>query len=318
MDQRNEHQVVSRRGMLQVAGGLAITGLAAGTAVSLSGSSTPATLVNDLGATGGGNHTAASRQAFVHPGLLHTEADFKRMRARVHARDQPWRAGWDTLAANAHSQSGWRPNPLVTVVRGGAGENYGTLYNDIAAAYQNAMRWRITGDRAHGDTAREILNAWSATLKTVTGDADRFIAAGIYGYEFANAAEIMRDYRGFRFERFQTMMLDVLFPLNYSFLTNHNGAFITNYWGSWDMLTMASILAIGILCDEHDKVNRAIHYFKHGAGNGSIMHEIPHLVRCQVQPGARRSLHPLHVALRCAGGVVGLADLHRRVPGQPG
>jgi hypothetical protein len=201
------------------------------------------------------------------------------MRAKVRAKDQPWLAGWDKLVANSHSQSTWRPNPLATVVRGGTGENYGTLYNDIAAAYQNALRWKVTGDRANGNAARDILNAWSATLKTVTGSADRFIAAGIYGYEFANAAEIMRGYPGFDLERFKTMMRSVFYPVNNQFLTTHNGAFISNYWGSWDMLTMASILAIGILCDDRPKVHQAIHYFKHGAGNGSIMNAVPHLYR---------------------------------------
>lgn len=29
---------------------------------------------------------------------------------------------------------------MATVVRGGTGENYGSLYNDIHAAYQNALR----------------------------------------------------------------------------------------------------------------------------------------------------------------------------------
>jgi hypothetical protein len=40
---------------------------------------------------------------------------------------------------------------------------------------------------------------------------------------------------------------------------------------------MASILAIGILCDDQAKVNQAITYFKTGAGNGSILHAVPFL-----------------------------------------
>lgn len=215
--------------------------------------------------------------AVVHPGMLHTQSDFDCMRDRVNAGAQPWQAGWDRLVANAHAQSTWTPNPQATVIRGGTGENYGILYNDIAAAYQNALRWKISGSSAHGNKARDILNAWSGTLTAINGNADRYLAAGIYGYEFANAAEIMRGYSGFDIERFKTMMLNVFYPLNDWFLVNHNDACITNYWANWDLCNMNSILAIGILCDDQAKIDRAINYFKTGAGNGSILHAVPFL-----------------------------------------
>ncbi|RVX38701.1 alginate lyase [Nonomuraea polychroma] len=215
--------------------------------------------------------------AATHPGLLHTQADFDRMRAQVNAGAQPWKAGWDRLVANAHSQSTWTPRPTATIIRGGDGQNYPQLYNDIHAAYQNALRWKISGSTAHGNKARDILNAWSGTLTTVTGNADRFLAAGIYGYQFANVGEIMRGYSGFDLARFQRMMLNVFHPLNEQFLTNHNDACITNYWANWDLCNMNSILAIGVLCDRQDLIDRAVTYFRTGAGNGSIMHAIPFL-----------------------------------------
>ena len=219
----------------------------------------------------------AACRAIAHPGMLHTQADLTRMHAKVSARAEPWLSGWNRLIANSHSQPTWRPNPRATIIRGGTGENYGILYNDIHAAYQNALRYRITGTTSQGDCARDILNAWSAELTTLTGNADRFLAAGIYGYQFANAAELMRGYPGFDIERFKTMMLNVFYPLNDDFLTNHNGACITNYWANWDLCTMNSILAIGILCDDQAKINRAVGYFKNGAGNGSIEHVTPFL-----------------------------------------
>jgi hypothetical protein len=193
------------------------------------------------------------------------------MTAKVQAGAQPWAAGWNRLTANSHSQSRWKPNQQAVIYRGGGTpENYGTLFNDIHAAYQNALRWRITGDTAHGNAARDILNAWSSTLTRLDGTGDRFIAAGVYGYQFANAAELMRGYPGFDLDRFKTMLVTVFYSANNSFLTSHNGSYITNYWGSWDQLTIASILAIGILCDDTAKVDQAITYFKSGPGNGSI------------------------------------------------
>jgi hypothetical protein len=216
--------------------------------------------------------------ALVHPGLLHTAADVSRMATQVSAGVQPWQAGWARLTANSHASSTWTPNPLATVYRGsGTPENYGTLYNDIAAAYQNALRWKVTGIGAYGNTARDILNAWSATLTKLDGTADRFIASGIYGYEFANAAELMRGYSGFDLARFQTMMRNVFYPLNNDFLINHNGAYVTNYWASWDLGNVASILAIGVLCDDQAKIDQAVNYLKTGAGMGTFANAIPYV-----------------------------------------
>ena len=219
-------------------------------------------------------------QPFIHPGLLHTEADFARMRDKVNASAQPWKGSWDILVANGRSQLSWAARPVDTVRRGGDRQNYGQLMNDIAAAYQTALRWKITGDVAYANKSIEIMNAWSSTLQFVTGNADRFLAAGIYGYQFANAAEIMRAYSGWAaadFDRFRNMLLTKFYPLSDDFLVNHNGACITNYWANWDLCNMAFILSLGVLCDRRDLYNRAIDYYKNGAGNGSITHAVWYL-----------------------------------------
>ncbi len=219
---------------------------------------------------------SAAGKAFAHPGLLHTQADLDRMAAKVKADAAPYTAGFARLAANRHSQSTWTARPAATVYRGsGTPQNYVTLYNDIHAAYQNALRWHVTGETAHADTAVAILNAWSATLTKLEGTADRFLAAGLYGYQFANAAELVRDHDGFELARFQKMMRDVFLPLSSDFLANHNGAYASNYWTNWDLTAMACVLAVGILCDDRTAFNQAVSYFKHGEGMGSIKNAIP-------------------------------------------
>ncbi|MFE9439969.1 alginate lyase family protein [Streptomyces sp. NPDC006602] len=253
-----QHTELSRRGLFKTAGGL-------GAALAL-GSAFAATTADAAPAT------------FAHPGMLHNAGDINRAKVRVAAGDDPWLSGWNKLTANSHSQSTWTPNPQATIYRGsGYPENYGILYNDIAAAYQNALRWNVAGTSAHGDCAVRILNAWSNTLTSIQGNADRFLAAGIYGWEFANAAELMRGYPGFDLARFQRMMLNVFYPMNNDFLLHHNGACITNYWANWDLCNMASVMAIGILCDDGAKYDQAVNYFKTGAGNGSIQHAVPFL-----------------------------------------
>lgn len=220
---------------------------------------------------------------FVHPGLLHTEADFERMRQKVNDKAQPWLDGWNALTGNGRAQLGAKPRPLATVIRGGDDSNFAQMYIDIARAYQLALRWKVSQDTRYADLAVVFLNEWSSTLTTLTGNADRFLAAGIYGYQFANAAEIMRTYEGWAaadFARFQNMMLTVFYPLNHSFLTNHNGAQITNYWANWDQCTLAAMLAIGVLCDRQDIYDEAMSYYKTGQGNGAGLEAV-----YQVHPG---------------------------------
>jgi hypothetical protein len=259
---------LSRRSLLLPVGGLAVGGAAAVAAT------TAFT----------GSRASAAPATFTHPGGPHNAGDIIRAKVRVAAGNDPWLAGWNRLIANPHSRPTWVPNPQQQVSRGeGWPNNYPTLYNDIAAAYQNALRWHIQGLASHGDCARNILNAWSSTLTQLAGSADRFLLAGLQGWQCANAAELMRGYPGFELGRFQDMMVNVFYPLNTDFLNggddgvSHNGACITNYWANWDLCTMASVTAIGILCDDAPMYDEASSYFKSGAGNGSIQHAVPFL-----------------------------------------
>jgi len=236
------------------------------------------------GTTSGSEEVPASTpvqtRKFVHPGLLHTDADFERMRLKVAANAQPWLAGWNALTSNGRSQLGATPRPLATVIRGGDGSNVAQMYIDIARTYQLALRWKVSQDTRYADLAVVFLNAWSSTLTSIQGNADRFLAAGIHGQQFANAAEIMRTYPGWAasdFARFQNMMLTVFYPLNHSFLVNHNGSEITNYWANWDQCTIGSILAIGVLCDRQDIYDEALNYYKNGAGNGAGLQAVYHV-----------------------------------------
>ncbi|CCK29778.1 hypothetical protein BN159_5399 [Streptomyces davaonensis JCM 4913] len=246
---------ISRRSLLKA------TGAAAGAGAVAIGTAAPA---------------AAAPAAYAHPGLLHTRTDLDRMAKKVGKGAAPYTGGFARLTANRHSQSTWTANPQATVYRGaGSPENYAILYNDIHAAYQNALRGHVSGDDAHLDAAVTVLNAWSGKLTQLAGSADRFLAAGLYGYQFANAAELVRDHPDFELARFQEMLSTVFGAVSDDFLVRHNGAVVSNYWTNWDLAAMACVLATGILCDDKAQVARAVDYFKHGEGLGSIRHAIP-------------------------------------------
>ena len=224
--------------------------------------------------------TATAAKVFRHPGLLHTQEDFERMRTKVAAQAQPWISGWNALTSSSRSQLDRTPRPLEWVVRGGTDQNFAQLYIDVARSYQLALRWKVSGDERFAAHAVTYLDAWSSTLKGITGNADRYLAAGIYGYQFANAAEIMRTYAGWpaeRLARFQQMMLEVFYPLSSRFLREHNDAEITNYWANWDLCNLACVLSVGVLCDREDIYQEALDYFRNGGGNGAGLQAVYHV-----------------------------------------
>ncbi|AZE55172.1 hypothetical protein C4K03_3017 [Pseudomonas synxantha] len=246
--------------------------------------------------------TGAQASAFVHPGLLQTEEDFIRIREKLANRNQPWLAGWQKLIANRHASLAWNPSPVAVVYRGADGrhpENYARLFNDAAAAYALALRWQLSGDTAYADKAVAMLNQWSTTLTAIEGTSDRFLASGLYGYQLANAAELLRGYSKWTaadFHQFQRMMLTVFYPMNHDFLVRHNNARVDHYWANWDLANMNSMLAIGVLTDRRDIYDEAVNYFKHGAGNGAIEHVVWKLHSNglgQVQESGRDQAHTL-------------------------
>ncbi|MEO7044043.1 MAG: alginate lyase family protein, partial [Ferruginibacter sp.] len=227
--------------------------------------------------------TLADNAPFIHPGLLQSQADFDRIREKVNAGTSPWIDGWNILIANSHAQATYTPNPVDTLIRGGGSreqpkpDNYSRAFNDAAAAYQLAIRWKVSGDNSYADAAIRILNEWAKVCKALSGDSNAQLAAGIYGYEFANAAEIMRTYEGWNaddFKKFQTWMYEVWYPINKDFLVRHNGTCNSHYWANWDLCNLASEIAIGVLTDRRPIYNDAINYLQKGIGSGNIYNAI--------------------------------------------
>jgi len=107
--------------------------------------------------------TGPAGNTFVHPGLLHTQADFERMAAKVAAKASPWIDSWNLLIANSHASLTWNPNPQTEIHRndGTNPDNHMTFANDVAAAYASALRWKVSGDTQYADKAVQILNAGS-------------------------------------------------------------------------------------------------------------------------------------------------------------
>ncbi|MFF4832882.1 alginate lyase family protein [Streptomyces sp. NPDC001315] len=210
--------------------------------------------------------------AFTHPGLLHTTADLARMKAAIEAQQSPIHDGYLALSAHARSQATYTVQNTGQITSWGRGPSnfMNQAVADSAAAYQNALIWSVTGDRAHADKARAILNAWSASLTIVTG-ADGPLGAGLQGFKFANAAELLRhtDYDGWAdadIARCERSFLDVWYPAVSGYMLYANG--------NWDLTAIQTVLAIGVFCEERTLFEDALRYAAAGAGNGSVPHRV--------------------------------------------
>jgi hypothetical protein len=225
---------------------------------------------------------AAFAQPFVHPGCLSTSNDLARIKARVEANAQPWKGSWDRLAANSHAQLGYSPRPQAQICRGGscASENYILMANDAAAAYQCALRSHGSGNTNYANKSIQIMDVWANTLTNITGSTDALLALGAQGYQWACAAELMRDYPPWissgGFTNFQAWLLREFYSECRRFLlgttnggADHNGTCDTHYWANWDLFAMNAVIAIGVVCDRRDIYKEAINYYLAGVGNGA-------------------------------------------------
>jgi hypothetical protein len=214
----------------------------------------------------------AESKPFVHPGLLHGREDLEFIRRQVAAGAQPWKAGFEKLRDDPQSSADYRMRgPFEVVGRGAdvANRHNAEMVLDGSAAYQNALMWCVTGDEAHAKKAVEILNAWSRTLKKMEG-RDVQLAAGLDGFKFASAAELMRStypaWRAADVERCRRMLTDVVYPPIKDFATFANG--------NWDAACIRTMMAIGVFCDDRAVYDRAVAYFKSGTGNGRLTHYV--------------------------------------------
>jgi len=220
---------------------------------------------------------AAEAGTFVHPGMLHSRAELDFVKDTVSAGEEPWKTAWGELCKSPYAKLTWKPRPTADVVRDlkfwrGAHE----LGEDALAAYTQALQWAITSDPAHARKAAEILNAWSHTMKSITGH-DGMLLGGITGYKLCNAAEILRhtgaDWPEAEQEQFRQMLMGVYYPLIHDFFPKANG--------NWDASMILTMMSIGIFCDDREIYDRAVDYALHSNSHGALDHYVYPSGQCQ-------------------------------------
>lgn len=201
---------------------------------------------------------------FVHPGGLHTIADLERMKEKVSTKQHPWIDGWDLLTKDPLAQNTYAAHPYTNI--GGSG-NRQQASKDAHAVYYNTIRWYVTGDTTFAECAVRICNAWSTKVNEVASGELFQLPIN----NFMQAAELLRIYPGWNavdFARFKDMAINYFYPACHNFVGN------CRYPSSWDGSALASIMGIGLLCDDTLIFNEAVSYFKNGSGSGCITNAI--------------------------------------------
>ncbi len=229
--------------------------------------STGAVLAIVLGASP--SLTTANDREFIHPGLLHSAADLDRIRSGVAARHRVLFDAFAKFSKDGPSQASYRLRGPFPEWGRKPDIRVGEAESDATAAYQNALMWAVTGDRAHAQKSIEIVNAWVSTLKRVSG-IDGVLASGLQGFKFANAAELLRHtdsgWTADEAKRCERWFLEVWHP------TIEHYAYFAN--GNWEGAALQTKMAIAVFCNDHRLFEEAVRYAVSGAGNGSISHTV--------------------------------------------
>ena len=222
-------------------------------------------------------------RGFRHPGGLHTDADFERIRKQLAEGNERVTKAYNILKSAEYAQPTCAIWPVETVIRGEGAQNYINAARGASIAYQNALRWKIEDNKDCAQYAVNVLNQWADVCKGIGGNSNYALAAGLYGYEFAQAAELMRCYEGWKtkdFEKFKRWMLDVWYPSAVGFLRGRNGTWENagnkpnagwgtagdrpgHYWSNWGLCNALCLESIGILCDDVFIYNQGLSFVKY-------------------------------------------------------
>jgi len=216
---------------------------------------------------------------FVHPGISHTKESIDFVKSKIQAGEQPWAAAWQELKTFRRSSLEHQPSPYAHVERGPYNNpNIGSseFSGDANASYLHALQWALTGNVAHAKKAAEILDVWSAKLMSISNH-DAKLLVGMEGYEFCNAAELLKHtwdgWPGQNQARFEKMLREIFYPIIKDFYPSANG--------NWDASMIQTMLAMGVYLDDQAMFDRAKNYYLNGEGNGAVRNYFKPSGQCQ-------------------------------------
>ncbi|MFF8593955.1 alginate lyase family protein [Streptomyces sp. NPDC015220] len=200
----------------------------------------------------------AAPSTFVHPGVTVSRAQLDFVRDRVLAGAQPWKGAYDQMAAGSYASLGRTPKPWATVECGSySNPDHGCTdeRQDAIAAYTDALAWYITRDPRYAQKAIEIMDAWSAVIRSHT-NSNAPLQTGWAGSSWPKAAEIIKyTYTGAwaGAGRFATMLRDVYLPVV---------AKGSNSNGNWELSMTEAAVGISVFLEDKAAYDAAMARFR--------------------------------------------------------
>jgi hypothetical protein len=145
------------------------------------------------------SYSLAFSQAFVHPGVMHTNKDLDFVKSKIQAGQEPWKTAFNDLKSSTYCSLNYTPKPFAVVACGSfnnPNDGCDEILDDQIAAYTMALRWYMEGNNQYADKAISILMAWTDTYQSSTNTNTRLVASAAVTW-FVNASELLRyNYSG--------------------------------------------------------------------------------------------------------------------------
>ncbi|OLB77313.1 MAG: hypothetical protein AUI14_16480 [Actinobacteria bacterium 13_2_20CM_2_71_6] len=192
--------------------------------------------------------------AFKHPGVLVSSAQLDFVWAKVQTGAQPWKSAFDSMRASQYASLSRTPKPRANVECGShSNPNFGCSdeRTDALAAYADALTWYLTRDDRYAKKAIQLMDAWSATIRTHT-NSNAPLQTGWAGTGWSRAAELIRyAYPGGwpNAGRFATMLRTVYLPV----FINGSGAN-----GNWELIMTDAAMGISVFLDDKASFDKAL------------------------------------------------------------
>jgi len=205
---------------------------------------------------------ATPARAYTHPCIPATTQDLDYIKANLN--QQPWKRGYELLAAANTSQLTYTMNGPYTTVQRSPDLNLSGWKFDMNAIFNLARMWYFTGNNAYAQKAHDILLAYANT-QTTMGGSEAGLALGDYAYAYAGGASILRGtwpgWTAADTAAVKNFFLNVYWPAT------------ANAWhlagpANKGSLNMMAGIAIALFCDDTAKFDSVLDMYRTYPGSG--------------------------------------------------